>query len=88
MSMTDTVVPEKNAFQCAGYRKRTTECTAHNIREMVLDQIVLDDLKRMTAFARDEPDKFYEAAMQKAMPKSIMQMPKSKRISSKIVSKK
>ena len=61
-----TLAPEKNAFQCGGYRRRTTDCTAHNIREMVLDQIVLDDLKRMTAFARDEPDKFYEAAMQKA----------------------
>lgn len=61
-----TLAPEKNAFQCGGYRKRTTDCTAHNIREIVLDQIVLDDLKRMTAFAREEPDKFYEAAMQKA----------------------
>ena len=61
-----TLAPEKNAFQCGGYRRRTTDCTAHNIREIVLDQIVLDDLKRMTAFAREEPDKFYEAAMQKA----------------------
>ncbi len=61
-----TLAPEKNAYQCGGYRKRTTECTAHNIRERVLDQIVLDDLRRLTAFAREDPDKFYEAAMQKA----------------------
>ena len=61
-----TLAPEKNAFRCGGYRNRTVDCTAHNIREIVLDQIVLDDLKRMTAFAREEPDKFYEAAMQKA----------------------
>ena len=61
---------------------------AHYIHEMVLDQIVLDDLKRRTAFAKEEFDKFYEAAMQKAKPKSFMPLPKSKRINLKTVSKR
>lgn len=57
-----TIKPENNVFQCGGFQRRTTECTAHYIRESVLDQIVLHNLKTVTAFARDNPDEFYVMA--------------------------
>lgn len=57
--------PTKIGFQCIGYKQRTTSCTVHYIRERVLEKIVLINLKRMTAFAREQPEQFYEAAMQK-----------------------
>lgn len=57
-----TIQPENNVFQCSGYQKRTTDCTAHYIRESVLDKIVLYNLKTVTAFARDNPDEFYAMA--------------------------
>lgn len=57
-----TIKPENNAFQCGGFQRRTTDCTAHYIRENVLDQIVLHNLKTVTAFARDNPDEFYAMA--------------------------
>ncbi len=59
-----TIKPENNAFQCGGFQSRTTDCTAHYIREMVLDQLVLDDLKRVTAYAREQPEEFFTIAMQ------------------------
>lgn len=57
-----TIRPENNNFQCGGFQTRTKECTAHYIRESVLDQIVLQNLKTVTAFAREQPDEFYEMA--------------------------
>ncbi len=59
-----TIKPENNAFQCGGFQRRTTDCTAHYIREMVLDQLVLDDLRRVTAYAREQPEEFFTIAMQ------------------------
>ncbi len=53
---------KKNSFICGGYQKRTTDCTCHHIREQVLDQIVLENLKAATAFARDNPEEFYAMA--------------------------
>lgn len=51
-----TVKPENNNFQCGGFQSRTTECTAHYIRESILDTNILHNLQTVTAFARDNPD--------------------------------
>lgn len=59
-----TIKPENNVFQCGGYQTRSTDCTAHYIRENVLDQIVLHNLKTVTAFAREQPEEFYAIATQ------------------------
>ena len=54
---------EKNFFQCGGYQtKGGNHCTAHYIREQVLDKIILYKLRQMTAFARANPQEFYEMA--------------------------
>ena len=54
---------EKNFFQCGGYQTKGGEhCTAHYIREQVLDKIILYKLRQMTAFARVNPQEFYELA--------------------------
>lgn len=46
------IKPESNFFQCGGYQtKGGHHCTAHYIREKVLDQIILYKLRKMTAFA-------------------------------------
>ena len=57
--------PAKNGFECSGYRKRTTDCSVHYLRERILERIVLENLRRMTAFARDDPEDFYGYAMKK-----------------------
>ena len=60
-----TISSEKNMFQCGGYQKGKYNCTVHNIRESVIEQIVLENLRKVTAFARSEPEKFYDIAMRK-----------------------
>lgn len=58
-----SLAPEKNFFQCGGYQtKGGTHCTAHYIRELVLDEIVLGRVQKMTAFAREKPEEFYAMA--------------------------
>lgn len=59
-----TIKPENNNFQCGGFQRRTSDCTAHYIRENVLDQIILHNLKTVAAFAREHPEGFYAMATQ------------------------
>ena len=55
-----TIAPENNNYSCSGHSKRTTDCTAHYIRAVVLDEIVLTTLKEMTVFAREHSEEFVE----------------------------
>jgi hypothetical protein len=51
----------KNNFMCYTYKKRGKEvCSSHYIRERDLTQIILDDLRRVTHFARQKEALFAE----------------------------
>ena len=56
---------EKNYFQCGGYQQGKSRCTVHNIKEQVLDTIVLTQLKSMIALANGHSDEFYAMATEK-----------------------
>ena len=56
---------EKNFYQCGGYQSGTVKCTVHNIKEQVLDTIVLTQLKSMIALAGNHSDEFYAMATEK-----------------------
>lgn len=47
-----------NHFTCRTYKKNGTLCTAHYIRECVLDDVVLEDLWRVTTVAREYTQEF------------------------------
>ena len=47
-----------NHFTCRTYKKDGESCTGHYIRECVLDEVVLEDLRRVTAMARECPEEF------------------------------
>lgn len=53
-----TMSASYNHFTCRTYKKDGEACTGHYIRECVLDEIVLDDLRRVTSAAREHPEKF------------------------------
>nr|WP_300886620.1 DUF4368 domain-containing protein [uncultured Acetatifactor sp.] len=56
-----TIKPSWNNFTCRTYKKEGSEvCTAHYIRECVLDEVVLEDLRRVTAIAREHTREFAE----------------------------
>ena len=56
-----TMKPTWNNFTCRTYKKDGSEvCTAHYIRECVLDEVILEDLRRVTAMAREQTREFAE----------------------------
>ena len=55
-----TMSADYNHFTCRTYKKDGDACTAHYIRECILDEIVLEDLRRVTAEAREHPQEFAE----------------------------
>lgn len=51
----------KNNFMCSVYKKKGKDaCTAHYIREQELNAILLDDIRRVTHFARQNELRFAE----------------------------
>ena len=52
-----TMSASYNHFTCRTYKKDGEACTGHYIRECVLDEIVLEDLRRVTSAAREHPEK-------------------------------
>ena len=56
-----TMAAVKNNFMCSTYRKRGKDkCSAHYLREVHLAAIVLDDLLRVTHFARQQEALFIQ----------------------------
>lgn len=61
-----TMKATQNNFMCYTYKKRGKEvCSAHYLREQDLVKIVLDDLRRVTHFARKKERLFAEYINQK-----------------------
>ena len=44
---------DKEYFTCATYRKKTGNCTSHQIRNVVIEQIVLQQLQRIFKYAKE-----------------------------------
>jgi len=53
-----SIAKSQESFNCGVYRKGNRECSPHFIRTIVLEQIVLDDLRRVTALAARHEDRF------------------------------
>lgn len=49
---------DKAYMVCATYRKKKGLCTSHQIRNIVLEELILADIQRVTAFAREHEDEF------------------------------
>ena len=53
-----TMSASYNHFTCRTYKRDGEACTGHYIRECVLDEIILEELRRVTSAAREHPEKF------------------------------
>jgi len=65
---------DKEYFVCATYRKKKGGCSSHQIRNVVVEQLILEDLQRVTAFAKEHQQEFSEAIMknsEKAIAKEL-----------------
>ncbi len=57
-----TIKPENYSFICSRYRKHMGEeqCTPHSIKEVVLDEIILEEIRKTTYYARAKTNEFVE----------------------------
>jgi len=51
---------DKEHFVCATYRKVKGGCSSHQIKNVVVEQLLLEDLKRVTTFAREHENDFIQ----------------------------
>ena len=56
---------DKEHFVCATYRKIKGGCSSHQIRNVVVEELLLDGIRRVTAYARDHEDEFVEMVTKK-----------------------
>ena len=56
---------DKEHFVCATYRKIKGGCSSHHIRNVVVEELLLDGIRQVTAFARDHEDDFVEMVTKK-----------------------
>ena len=74
MAVTILLTQTASAFHfiCSRYRKHKVEeqCTPHSIRESVLDEIILEEIRRITYYARTKTKDFAEFINQKTSAES------------------
>jgi len=63
-----SITPDAYNFICSRYRKHIGEqlCSAHRIREMALDEIVLEEIRRITYYARTKTKEFVQVINNKS----------------------
>lgn len=55
----------KEHFVCATYRKIKGGCSSHQIRNVVVEELLLDGIHRITSYAREHEDEFVEMVTKK-----------------------
>ena len=73
-----TLTAEQKFYTCASYRTRK-KCTAHYIRAEVLEQLVLQNLQRVMAYAKDDEDQFVRQVMQNKLSARRTEQEQAKR---------
>ncbi len=69
----------KEYFVCATYRKQKGKCSSHQIRNVVIEQLLLDDIRRVTAYAREHEDEFVRLVTQKSKQETERNLRESKK---------
>ncbi|MGI6717362.1 MAG: DUF4368 domain-containing protein [Eubacteriales bacterium] len=70
---------EKEYFVCATYRKIKGGCSSHQIRNAAVEELLLDGIRRVTAFARDCEEEFVEMVTKKTRSELDKSMRDSRR---------
>lgn len=57
---------KKEYFVCSTYRKKKGGCSSHQIRNIVVEKLLLQQIQAVTAFARNHEDEFVTLVTQKS----------------------
>jgi len=72
--------PEQDNYTCSGFRTKKRACeSAHFIRRVVLERLVLEQIQHVTSFAAEYEDKFVELLKQDGADKSRKELLAGKR---------
>lgn len=69
----------KENYICSSYRKRTGNCTAHYIRTAIVEQLVTEDLRRVTQFAAEHEKQFVELMVNNTLKEHRREMNEAQR---------
>lgn len=56
---------DKEYFVCASYRKQKGKCTSHQIKNVQVEEILLREIRKVTAFAKDHEEEFVDLVLKK-----------------------
>lgn len=56
---------DKEYFVCASYRKQKGKCTSHQIKNIQVEEILLREIRKVTAFAKDHEEEFVDLVLKK-----------------------
>lgn len=70
---------DKDNYVCGTYKRKKDECTAHYIRSVVLESLVLENLRKVIAYVRDYETDFVQQVMQNRESDKLAQVAGAKR---------
>ncbi len=70
---------DQEHLKCGTYAKRKNECSAHFIRTVVLEELVLSELRKITTYVREYEEEFVELAMQNSIQKQSAELKAAKK---------
>lgn len=70
---------EQELFVCATYRKIKGGCTSHQIHNVQVEEILLHEIREITAFAREREDEFVQLVTRKSETELNRQLRESRR---------
>ncbi len=70
---------EQECYTCSSYRNKK-KCSAHYIRAVVLEQLVLQNLQRVIAYAKEDEDEFVRRVIENKMAVKATEREQAKRL--------
>ena len=70
---------EQESYTCGTYRRFHNQCSAHYIRVVVLEELVLHNLQRVVAYAREDEDEFVRRVIENKLAVQRTEQEQSKR---------
>lgn len=80
LNRTSSWAREQDNYTCGVYKRKKGECSAHYIRSVVLEQLVLDTLREVISFAREQEDEFVQMAMENKLASQLAEQSQAKRL--------
>ncbi|MCW0884550.1 recombinase family protein [Clostridioides difficile] len=75
---------EKHNFVCGNYRHNSKACSMHYIRNVAVEQIVLENLKEVTRYVSDYEDEFVQMVMDTDMRQKNKELAQKKKRNAEI----